>query len=132
LPTLFHTSEIKQAFGIFLGDAFDGMLVDHGGPDIAVPQQFLDRPNIIVGLQKVAGKTVTKGVSRGTLRDCSFRRQQRSCHQAFRPSSSADDPRIGPAMGKEQGACQFLLKSWITYIFELGQEKYLVKPFFLI
>ena len=29
--------EIQRAFGLFDGDAFNGMRVDHGGSDIAVP-----------------------------------------------------------------------------------------------
>jgi hypothetical protein len=52
-------SQIKRAFGLFNGDAFHGMLVDHGGPQIAVPQQLLNRADIIIRLKQVTGKTVT-------------------------------------------------------------------------
>jgi hypothetical protein len=43
--------KIKGAPGLLDGPALHGMGVDHGGPDIAVPQQFLDSANVIVGLK---------------------------------------------------------------------------------
>ena len=43
------------------------MGVDHGGSDIAVPQQFLNGPDVLVGSQQMAGKTVAKGMG-----GCSF------------------------------------------------------------
>ena len=43
--------EIKRAFGIFDCLALDGVGVNHGCPYIAVPQQLLNRTDIIIGLQ---------------------------------------------------------------------------------
>jgi len=43
--------EIKRAFRLFDGLAIDGVGVNHGGPYIAVPQQLLNRTDIIIGLQ---------------------------------------------------------------------------------
>ena len=42
--------EVKRAFGLFDGLTFDGMGIDHGRSYIAVPQQFLNRANIVIGL----------------------------------------------------------------------------------
>ena len=53
-------SEIKRTFGLFLCLALNGMRINHRGSHITVTQQFLNRPNIIVGLQKMTCKTVTK------------------------------------------------------------------------
>jgi hypothetical protein len=41
--------------------------VDPGGLEIAVTQQLLNRPDVEVGLEQVAGKTVTEGMRRGPL-----------------------------------------------------------------
>ena len=49
-------SEIEGAFFLFKGRAFDRVGVDHGGAHVAVAQQFLDRADVIVGLQQMAGK----------------------------------------------------------------------------
>ena len=38
------------------------MGVDHGGLDAAVAQELLDGPDVVVGLQEVAGKAVAEGV----------------------------------------------------------------------
>ena len=43
--------EIKRAFRLFDGLALDGMCINHGGSHIAMPQQLLNRTNIIIGLQ---------------------------------------------------------------------------------
>jgi hypothetical protein len=65
-------SEIEGAFGLFNGLAFNGMGINHCGSYIAVPQQLLNRADVIVPLEKMAGKTVAKGMGRGTFRDCCF------------------------------------------------------------
>ena len=56
------------------------MGVDHGGFEITVPQQFLDRADIVVCLEQVTGKAMTKGMSRcpladPRLTDCCFDRR---------------------------------------------------------
>jgi len=47
--------KIKRAFGLFEGLAPDVVGIDHGGPYIAVPQQLLNRTDIIIGLQQMTG-----------------------------------------------------------------------------
>jgi len=54
--------KIQGTYSLFTGLAFDGVRIDHGGFDIAVPQQFLDRANVVIGLQQVTGKAVAKSV----------------------------------------------------------------------
>jgi len=61
--------EIERAFRLFDCLALDGVGVNHRCPYIAVSQQFLNRTNIVIGLQQMAGKTVTKGMARGPLRN---------------------------------------------------------------
>ena len=46
--------EIERAFGLFDGLALDGMGVNHGCPYIAVPQQLLNRTDIVICLQQMA------------------------------------------------------------------------------
>jgi hypothetical protein len=43
------------------------MGVDHGGPDIAVPQHLLDRPDIAIGLEQMTGRAMAEGVRCGPL-----------------------------------------------------------------
>jgi len=62
-------SQIERAYGFPNGGAFHRMRVDHGGPDIAMPQQLLDGADVGVGLEQVAGKTVPKAMSRRPLAD---------------------------------------------------------------
>ena len=64
--------EIKRAFGLFEGLAFDGMGIDHGCSYIAMPQQLLNRTDIVIGLQKMACETVTEGMGRGAFDDFCF------------------------------------------------------------
>ena len=45
------------------------MRIDHGGFYITVTQEFLNRPDVVVSLQKMAGITVTKGMASGALED---------------------------------------------------------------
>lgn len=55
-------SEIQRTFRLFDGLALNSMGVNHRSPDIAVSQQLLNRTNIIIGLQQMAGKTLPEGV----------------------------------------------------------------------
>ncbi len=62
--------------GLGVEGAFDGepaavedMGVDHGGLDVLVPEELLDRAYIIAVLQQVCGEGVTKGVGRDELID---------------------------------------------------------------
>ena len=41
-----------------LATALEHMRIDHGGPDVLVPQEFLHRTNVIAIFQKVCGKAV--------------------------------------------------------------------------
>jgi hypothetical protein len=43
------------------------MSIDHRSPDVAVTKKCLDRTDIVIGLQKVSGKTVAEGMGRNTL-----------------------------------------------------------------
>ena len=45
------------------------MGVDHGGPYIAVAQHLLNRADIIIRLQEMAGETVPKRMCRSPLGD---------------------------------------------------------------
>ena len=54
--------KIERTFGLFFCLALDGMGINHRGSHIAVTQQFLNRTDIIIGLQQMTGKTVTKGM----------------------------------------------------------------------
>jgi len=65
-------SQIERTFGLFDGDTFHGMGIDHGGSQVAVTEQFLHTPDIVIRLQQVAGKTVAKGVGQGTFPDRLF------------------------------------------------------------
>ena len=67
--TLGFRLKIKRAFGLFDGLALDGVGVNHGCPHIAVPQQFLNRTDIVIGLQQMAGERMSKGMARGPLSD---------------------------------------------------------------
>jgi len=55
-------SKIQRTSGVLYGDALYGMGVNHRRPDVAMPQQFLNPPDVIVALQQVAGKTVPKSM----------------------------------------------------------------------
>jgi hypothetical protein len=60
-------SKIKGAFGLFHGPAGYAMGIDHRGLHVAVAEEFLDCPNVVVRLQKVSGKTVPEGVGGDTF-----------------------------------------------------------------
>ena len=61
--------EIKLTFNLFNCPALDRMGIDHGRSDIAVPQKLLNRADIVVGQQQMAGETVAKGMRGGPFRD---------------------------------------------------------------
>jgi hypothetical protein len=44
--------------------------VDHCGLHVAVAEKLLDRPNVVIGLQKMGCKTVAEGIRSDTL--CNF------------------------------------------------------------
>jgi hypothetical protein len=48
------------------------MGIYHGRSEIAVAQQFLDGPDIAIGLKKVGRVTVAKGVRRNSLQKLRF------------------------------------------------------------
>ena len=54
------SSKIKRAFGLFCRGAFDGMRVNHRGSQVAVAQELLNGPNVVIGLQQMAGKGVSE------------------------------------------------------------------------
>ena len=43
------------------------MGIDHRRPDVLMPEQRLDRAEVVACLQKVGGETVTEGVRRDAL-----------------------------------------------------------------
>lgn len=59
--------KVKRAAGILDGGTFHRVGVDHRGFQVAVAQQFLDGPDIEIGLEQMAGETVAEGVGRGPL-----------------------------------------------------------------
>ena len=63
-----HDSHIHGAF-----DAPDSLIqdvgVDHGGSDIAVAKQFLDRSDVVSTFQKMCCKGMTQGVAAGGFAD---------------------------------------------------------------
>ncbi len=67
-----ESSKIKRALGFFDGLALDCMGINHCGSDIAVPQKLLNRADVVIGLQQMACKTVTKGMGCGPLIDFGF------------------------------------------------------------
>ena len=56
--------EIKRALSLFKRDALHRMGVNHGGTDVAMPQQLLNCPDIIIPLEQMTGKTVAKCMGR--------------------------------------------------------------------
>ena len=65
-------SEIKGAFGLFDGSAFDDVGVDHGGPNVAVTQQFLNGSDVVVGFQQMGGEAVAEGVGGDAFENLRF------------------------------------------------------------
>ena len=46
--------------------------VDHRGPEVGVPEEFLDRSDVLPILKEVCGEGVSEGMARGALRDSSL------------------------------------------------------------
>ncbi len=68
-PKYRRASQIQWTFRFLECRARDGLGVDHRRLDIAVPQQVLDRADIVAGLQQMAGEAVTERVRRDTFCD---------------------------------------------------------------
>ena len=45
------------------------MRIDHRCSDIAMSKESLDRPNVVIRLKQVRGKTVAEGMTRDALRE---------------------------------------------------------------
>jgi hypothetical protein len=43
------------------------MGINHGRADIAMPEHLLDGPDVIIGLEQMAGKGMAEGVCRSTF-----------------------------------------------------------------
>jgi hypothetical protein len=54
-------SKIKRTPRLFDGPALDRMAVYHRCSHITMVKQFLDGSDIVIGLQQIGGKAVTKG-----------------------------------------------------------------------
>ena len=52
--------KIKRALDFLQWPPFNRVRVNHRRPDVTMPQQFLDRPDIIACLQQMAGKTMAE------------------------------------------------------------------------
>ena len=65
--TGFELEAIERAFGLFQGHAWNGLQVDHCGFDVAVPEQSLDRLEVVVGEQQMTCEGVTEGVGGNAL-----------------------------------------------------------------
>ena len=63
-PSTGARMEVKRALGLLDRGSLDGVPVDHGGSDITVPEQFLDRPDIVVRQEQMTGKAVAEGMGR--------------------------------------------------------------------
>ncbi len=61
--------KVQRTLRILVRVALDRVGVDHRCPYIAVPQEFLDRANIVVRLQKMASIAVPQGMGRCALGD---------------------------------------------------------------
>ena len=53
---------VKRALCLFDGPGFDRVGIDHHCPHVAMTQKLLDGSDVIIGLQQVAGKTMTECV----------------------------------------------------------------------
>ena len=51
------------------GAAIEDMRVDHRGGDVPVPEQILDRADVIAVFQEMGGERVPEGMAGGGLRD---------------------------------------------------------------
>jgi hypothetical protein len=60
-------SEIKRAFRLFHGPARHAVGIDHRCSDIRMPEQRLDRANVVVRLQEMSGEAVAEGMGRYAL-----------------------------------------------------------------
>ena len=47
----------------------EDMRIDHGGADVVLAQEFLDRPDVVAIVQQVGGKGVTESVAAHALGD---------------------------------------------------------------
>ncbi len=64
---------VQGAFGLLQSDAWNGLQVDHGRLDIAVPQQPLDGLEVVVRKEQVTCEGVPESVRRNPLRNASPR-----------------------------------------------------------
>ncbi len=60
-------SEIQRALGLFHRPARYAVLINHRVLNVAVAEKLLDRPNVVICLQKMSGKTVAEGVGGDAL-----------------------------------------------------------------
>ena len=60
----FLGSEVERAPDLFDRLARRAIRVDHGRADIGMPEQSLDRANVVVRLQKMGSERVAEGVGR--------------------------------------------------------------------
>ncbi len=79
-------SEIERAFDLLDGFARNTMRIDHRGPDVAVAQKYLDRADVVIGLQKMRRERVPERVAGDSLGKCSL--SDRDCF----PSRVMDAP----------------------------------------
>ncbi len=54
--------KIKRAFGLLHCLAWYTMGINHRGPYVTVAEHFLNRPDIIIGLQKMSGKAMAESM----------------------------------------------------------------------
>ena len=55
-------SKFQWALGLFHCPARDAMGIDHRSSYVAMAEQSLDSPDIVIGLQKVRSETVAEGM----------------------------------------------------------------------
>src|SRR5580704_16899015 len=68
---LFSNQSVQRAFDPHRTLAQD-MRVKHRGPNVRVPQQFLNRADIVARLQKMGGETVAEGMTTRRPSDASL------------------------------------------------------------
>ena len=62
-------SEIQRTLHLFECPAWHTVRIDHRCSYIAMSKESLDRPNVVICLKQVRGKTVAEGMTRNALRE---------------------------------------------------------------
>ena len=58
-------SKVQGTHTLFNGATLDSVRVDHRCSHVTMPQQLLNRPYVVIGLQEMTGETVAEGRKEG-------------------------------------------------------------------